>query len=73
MNIRQDFKMVKQVLIEQRWIFDKIQKQKGDFVDKERSYNRSIIQSAFFFTNLSNDWHRQLCKQMELSFFCCIS
>ena len=27
----QDFKVMKQVLVEQRWMFDKIQKQKGDF------------------------------------------
>ena len=28
MNLHQDLKMVKQVLIEQRWTFNKIQKQK---------------------------------------------
>ena len=27
MNLHQDFKMVKQVLIEQQWMFDKMQKQ----------------------------------------------
>ena len=28
----QDFKMVKQVLIEQRWMFDKIQKRRGECI-----------------------------------------
>ena len=32
MNLCQDFEMVKQVLIEQRWMFNKIQKQKEDIV-----------------------------------------
>ena len=35
MNLHQDFKMVKQVLIEQWWIFNKIQKQ-----GKERIYTK---------------------------------
>ena len=49
LKLRQVFKLMKQALIEQQWMFDKIQKQKEAIVYKERSYNRSIIQSAFFF------------------------
>ena len=30
MSLHQDFKMVKQVLIEQQWMFNKIQKQKKE-------------------------------------------
>ena len=48
----QDFKRVKQVLIEQQWMFTKIQKQKEKSAYKERSYNHSIIQSVFFGKNL---------------------
>ena len=48
MNLHQDFKIVKQVLIEQRWVFNKIVKQKGENVYKERSYNHSLIQWIFF-------------------------
>ena len=53
MNLYQDFKIVKQMLIEEQWMFNKIPKQKRENIYKERSYNRSIIQSAFFFKNIS--------------------
>ena len=52
MNHRQYIETVKQVLIEKRWMFDTLQKQKESNVYKERLYNCSIIQSAFFFENL---------------------
>ena len=58
MNLHQDFKMVKQELIVQRWMFNKIQNQGKKNKYKERSYNRSIIQPAFFFEKLSRDGHR---------------
>ena len=41
--------MVKQVLIEQRWMFIKIQKQREEKLYKEKSYNCSIIHWTFFF------------------------
>ena len=37
MNLRQDFEMAKQVLIERRLMFNKIQKQKWENVYKKRS------------------------------------
>ena len=56
MNLYHEFKIVKQMLIEQRWMFNEIQKQgKRKDIYKERWYNRSIIQSAFFFEKLSYD------------------
>ena len=39
MNLHQDFKMVKPVLIEQWCMFNKIQKQKWKSVYKEKTYN----------------------------------
>ena len=49
MYFYQDSKMVKQVLIGQWWMFDKIQQLRKENVYKERSFNHSIIQSTFFF------------------------
>ena len=49
MNLHQDFKIVKQVLIEKRWMFNTITKKKRKNIYKERSYNCPIIQSASFF------------------------
>ena len=48
MNLHQDFKTVKQVLIEQQWMFNKILKKRKENIYKERSYNYSIIHSFFF-------------------------
>ena len=48
---------------EQRWIFNKQQKQKELSVYKKKSYNRSIIQSALFFENLSCEKHLSLFYQ----------
>ena len=61
MKLHQDIKMVKLALIEQRWMLDKIWKQREDGEFKERSYNRLIIQIAYFFKNISRDKRRQLC------------
>ena len=41
MHLHQDFEMVKQVLVDQRWMFNKIQKQENVYT--ESSYKRSII------------------------------
>ena len=49
MNLRQDFRKVKQFLIEQWWMFNKIHKQREENAYKEKPYNRLIIRSAFFF------------------------
>ena len=59
MNHYQDFKMAKQALIEQLWMFNKIQKTREGRIYTKKSYNRLIIQSAFFFENLSRDFQRQ--------------
>ena len=42
MNLRQDFRMVKKVLLEQQWMFNKKTKTEEARVYKERSYNRSM-------------------------------
>ena len=42
MNLQKDFKMVKQVLREQRWMYNKIQKQK-----KKSSFIHPIIYYPF--------------------------
>ena len=38
MNLHQDFKIVKQVLIEQKWMFDKIQKKKKKTCERKNIY-----------------------------------
>ena len=45
-------------MIKQRWMFYKMPKQRKENIFKERSYNCSFIQSAFFFEKLSRDMHR---------------
>ena len=36
MNLQRDFKMVKQMLIEQRWMFNKIQKtREGEYIQRK--------------------------------------
>ena len=57
MNLTHDFKMMKQVLIEQQWMVNKIQKQEvGKMYTKK---DHITIQSVFFFKNLSCDWHKE--------------
>ena len=52
MNIRQDFKIVKIVLIEQRW--------KNSLMCKKKDHiNFQLFSECFFFENLFHDWHRQ--------------
>ena len=48
-NLHQDFKMVKQVLIEQQWMLLIKYNNRGKEKDKEKSCNHSINKLVFFF------------------------
>ena len=67
-NLHQDFKMMKQVLIEQRSMFDKIQKQSEENIYKDhvtiQSFNQSSFSKFYHVIDTGNDF-----KQKETIFF----